>query len=467
MRSYAPLLAAAVTIAAAALPASPADAQMQARRAYDFVDSVGICTHFGWRKSVYETAFDRMQSALVDLGIRYIRQKPGSPFTLKRLAQLQGSTGVLLQATVDTSADDSNFDARELDPGMIANFVGAAVQGLGAGAFVAFEGPNEYDNTAKQGGNPDWGRDLRTYMQQVSQVVRGTPAIAQLPIAAPSMAQNKAAVFQQLGDLSAVSNRGNLHAYSGERPLGFALDEFIGLAQMVNPGQQIVISEYGWNTAANRWQGHPLTDAARAKYQARAMATIFTRPVIDRAFIYQLADPSEDAALANPLLHFGLLGTDLQPTMTYAAVRNVMHLLCDNAGNAGTAPLNASLSGSLQNVRQVLLQKASGAYYLLLWQEVASYEQPKPANKLVAQQWTPAPQSVTLGFSQPIASVRTFLPTALDGDADGGKRPKASFDAPSSVTLQVPDELLVVEIIPQGVAVPGFPTGCSFTPSGR
>ena len=53
------------------------------------------------------------------------------------------------------------------------------------------------------------------------------------------------------------------------------------------------------------------------------------------------------------------------------------------------------------------------------------------------------------------------------GDADGGKRPKASFEKPSSVTIDVPDELLIVEIVPTGIDVPGYPGGCQFTPSGR
>lgn len=468
MRTRALVVAMAFGMGVTCLVSPPATAEMQARRAYDFVDSVGVCTHFGWRKAVYETAFDQMESALSDLGIRYVRQKPGSPLTIKRLAELRDNLGVMLQATVDSPpSDDGDFDARILDAGAVGGFVATAVQGLGAGTFVAFEGPNEYDWSGSKGNNANWAQDLRGYMQQVSQTVKGTPAIASVPVVSPALADSSAVAFEQLGNLSQITDRGNLHAYSGERPLGAVLDRFIGLAQIVNPGQPIVISEYGWQTAMNRWQTHPLTDTARAKYQARALAAIFERPVIERAFIYQLADPFADEGKTKPQMHFGLLDNNLTPTPAYVAVRNVMHLLCDSAGNVGTTPLNASLSGNLQNVHHVLLQKSSGVYDLILWQDVASYEQPKPANRLVARQWTPASQQVTLSFQQPIASVRTFLPTALDGDADGGKRPKASFDTPSSVTLDVPDELLIVEIVPAGNAVPEYPGGCQFTPSGR
>ena len=166
-------------------------------------------------------------------------------------------------------------------------------------------------------------------------------------------------------------------------------------------------------------------------------------------------------------MHFGLLQNDVSPTMAYNAVRNIMHLLCD--ADAGLSPrsLRARLSGDLQNVGSILLQKGSGIFYLVLWQEVASYEKPKPNNSLRYREWTVSPRPLTIEFAEPIAAVRTYLPTALDGDAESGRKPKASFEAPSSVNLEVPDEIQIVEIIPQGVPTPEVPTSCSFTPSVR
>lgn len=468
MRRTLPKAALAACCLAASLPAvRPAAADIPARRAYDFVDSVGVCVHFGWRRSPYETAFDEVKKAIGDLGIRHLRQRPGSALTLRRLADIRDTYGIRLEATIDTAEGEEDFDNRRLAPDRIADFVQTAVDGLGADAFVGFEGPNEYDNTNKGGGNPGWAQDLRAYMAVLHRTVKGSSSISHVPVVSPSLAKNTVEMFQQVGDLSQVSERGNLHAYSGERPTGFVIDEFIRLAAITNPGDKVIVTEYGWTTAINRWQSHPYTPNAKAKYLARGMATFFSRPQIERAYIYQLVDDKPDPGLSVANLHMGLLDNDVQPTPSYYAVRNMMHLMCDADGSFEPAPLRASLSGGSETLRSFAVQKASGVYNLVLWQEVASYEKPKPRNAFRAMEISTPAQQATLRFDQPVALVRTYLPTALDGDPDGGRKPKQTFEAPGSVSLQVPDEVLIVEIIPDGVKPPPPPTKCDFVPRGR
>jgi hypothetical protein len=453
----------------ASMPASipAAAAGIPARRAYEFVDSMGLCTHFGWRKSPYETAYDDIKAAIADLGMRYVRQRPGSPVSMQHLGDLNQSMGVRLEGTIDNEAEDGDFETRQLDISAIPETVRKAFQTLGSKTIVAFEGPNEYDNSVRFGDNANWARDLRSYMNTLYGTVKNDPQTRAIPVVAPSLAQNNADIFGALGDLSAVADYGNLHAYSGERPLGIALDEFIDLANMVTPGKPIIISEYGWTTASKRWQSHPITDRVKAKYIARAMAAVFTRPVIERAFIYQLVDAHANPGQDVPQRSMGLIGFDLSRKPAYYAVRNMMQLLCDAEPGFTPQPLQASLSGKLQNVRSFLVQKASGVYDLVLWQEVLSYDAPKPRNNLQGRDLSVPAQTVTVTFSQPIAGVRTYLPSALDGDADGGRKPKSSFEKPESVTLNVPDEVLIVEIIPAGVEVPRTPTSCQFTPGRR
>lgn len=454
------LTGAGVAAVAVVLGGMPATADIAARRAYEFVDSVGLCSHFGWRVAPYETTFDQMQSAIEELGIRYVRQRPRAPLGMKRLTELGSGAGVRWQAVVDMT-DEANFKARELVASAAPDTIRIAERGMGD-ALIGFEGPNEYDNTQVNAGNADWAQDLRTFMSALYGAAKSDPATSALPVIAPSLAKNTPEMFGQLGNLTSVSDRGNLHAYSGERPLGVPLDDFIALANMTNPGQPIVISEYGWHTASAKWQAHPLTDQVRAKYLARAMAAIFTRPIIERAFIYQLVDPGDNPELDSPAMHFGLINNDLMRTPSFYAVRNMMHLLCDSDSGFTPRPLPGSLGGDMQNVRSFLAQKSSGVWYLALWQEAPSYEPPKPRNKLQARALGVPPKTVTLAFSAPVGSVRTYLPTALDGDADGGKKPKSTYDAPTSVALSVPDEVMLVEITPPGVSPPGTPDGCRF-----
>jgi hypothetical protein len=441
----------------------PASADMQARRAYDFVDSVGVNTHFSWSNTIYNSEFDRLKAALADLGIKHIRQNASFPLSIRRVGDLNSELGVRALMIVD-NYKSKDFWSRELETGSVSEQIDSAIDKLGANAFSGVEGPNEYDATLKRAGNADWAQDLRTYMAAIHQAVNKNPAARALPVVAPSIASSDPAAFHELGDLSSITDLGNLHAYSGERPLDVAVGDLLQLVSIVNPGQPVVVTEYGLQTAMNKWQAHPFTDRVKAKYLIRSMAAMFARPEIKRGFIYQLADTSLNPNLDDPQAHFGLLRNDISPTMAYHAVRNVMHLLCDADSALAPRGLKASLSGDLQNVRSILLQKGSGVFYLLLWQEVASYEKPKPSNLLQHREWTADERPLTLTFDEPIAAVRTYLPSALDGDADGGKRPKAAFEKATTLNLKVPDELLIVEVIPNGASRPDTPAGCTFTP---
>ena len=461
-------LTALVTIAVVAVMQSPmpARAEMQARRAYDFVDSVGINTHFTYNRTVYNSAFDQLKAALADLGIKHIRQTAASPLGISRIADLNSSLGIRALSIVD-NFKERNFTARQLDPSDITDQIDGPIKQLGADAFSGFEGPNEYNATFAKSGNVEWAQALRAYTAALHEAVKKNPAARGLPVVAPSVWRNDPAPYYELGDLSSITDFGNSHAYSAEQPLDVALGDLLQLASVVNPGQPILVTEYGMHTALNKWQAHPFTDKVKAKYLLRSMAALFARPEVKRGFIYQLVDQGDNPALDDPEMHFGLLQNDISPTMAYNAVRNIMHLLCD--ADAGLSPrsLRASLSGDLQNVGSILLQKGSGIFYLVLWQEVASYEKPKPNNSLRYREWAVSPRPLTIEFAEPIAAVRTYLPTALDGDAESGRKPKASFDAPSSVNLEVPDEIQIIEIIPRGVPTPEVPTSCSFTPSVR
>jgi hypothetical protein len=444
----------------------PASAEMQARRAYDFVDSVGVNTHFGWSDTVYNSEFDRLKAALADLGIKHIRQNAGSPLSIRRVADLNSELGIRALMVVD-NYKSKDFWSRELETGSVPEQIDNAIDKLGANAFSGVEGPNEYNATLKRAGNTDWAQDLRTYTAAIRQAVNKNPAASALPVVAPSIARNDPAPFHELGDLSSITDLGNLHAYSGERPLDVALGDLLQLVSIVNPGQPVLVTEYGLQTAINKWQAHPFTDRVKAKYLIRSMMAMFARPEIKRGFIYQLADTSPNPKLDDPEAHFGLLRNDISPTIAYQAVRNVMHLLCDADSALNPRRLRASLSGDLQNVRSILLQKGSDVFYLLLWQEVASYEKPKPSNLLQHREWTASARPLKLTFDEPIAAVRTYLPSALQGDADEGQRPKATFEAPTNLDLDAPDELLIVEIIPDGASRPQTPAGCTFTPGLR
>lgn len=436
---------------------------MKARRAYDFVNSVGVNTHFSWTGTAYDTLYNELKDVLADIGIKHIRQSACGATSIARIADLNKDLGVLTLMLVDNFGA-KNWQARDLPPAIAAVQVNDAILRLGPAVFSGIEGPNEYEATLKKG-NTAWAQKLRTFQAALYTAVKGNKAGSSIPVVAPSLIKNTKPNFLALGDISAFCDQGNLHAYCGEPPLDAALAQMLSLMPIISAGKPVLVTEFGLHTVMKYWQSHPFSDKAKAKYMARATAALFLRPEVHRGYIYNLIDAK--LAPDEPGYNFGLLRSDGTPTKAYYAIRNLMHLLCDSDAEFEPRDLRVSFSGEpMRVVRNFLLQKASGVFYLVLWQDVVSYEKPKPSNAYVCRDWSGVTVPVTLAFDEPIAKVRTFLPSALECDADSGKVATSTVNGPSSVRLDVPDELLVVEIVP-GCRVPEDYPACKFTPTNR
>jgi hypothetical protein len=126
--------------------------------------------------------------------------------------------------------------------------------------------------------------------------------------------------------------------------------------------------------------------------------------------------------------NFGLLRNDGSAKPAFTAQANLMQLLNDDPQSFSTESLNYSLSGNTQNVRQTLLQKRNGEFYLVLWLEVPSTDQPQS-------------QTVSLHLDNPINHIATYLPNQ-------SMNPTAHFYAARDVNLSVPDYPLVVRLQP-------------------
>ena len=89
------------------------------------------------------------------------------------------------------------------------------------------------------------------------------------------------------------------------------------------------------------------------------------------------------------------------------------------------------------DIHHVLLQKRSGAFYLVLWNEALSYD------NLTEQDIVVADQEVKVQLNGPIERARTFRPLE-------GAEALATFQNPTELTLMVPDHPLIVELNPPG-----------------
>ncbi|QLH39295.1 MAG: hypothetical protein HWD60_10530 [Defluviicoccus sp.] len=130
----------------------------------------------------------------------------------------------------------------------------------------------------------------------------------------------------------------------------------------------------------------------------------------------------------------------MQRKQSYYAVRNTMHIMCDNALSSPQS-LGYSLSGNLSNVRTQLYQKRNGAFYLIAWLEKQSFTKNKVINN--------PPQAVTIRFEQAISQVRAYRPSDATGGIAGSNQPKQTYVQPTTINLSVGDALTILEIVPK------------------
>jgi hypothetical protein len=121
----------------------------------------------------------------------------------------------------------------------------------------------------------------------------------------------------------------------------------------------------------------------------------------------------------------------------------VIGILAEKGASFTPTSLSYTLTGA-STVHHVLLQKSNGDYYLVLWNEINSYNLSTSGGSDVINGTTP----VTLGFSSAMTTT-VYSPNDTSGQAPTGAY--TSSQSPTSVSLQVPDKVLIVQIRPAWV----------------
>jgi len=141
-------------------------------------------------------------------------------------------------------------------------------------------------------------------------------------------------------------------------------------------------------------------------------------------------------ALAGEQAGPGLLGPDGAPTRAHRDLANLVAVLADPGPAFTPGRLAYRLTGDTDGLRHLLLQKADGRFWLVLWVEKPSWDPAGGRELAVAAQ----PVSVTLAHR--VAAARAFAP-------DLGTAPERHFAGPTrTIALEVPDRPLLVELLP-------------------
>ncbi len=408
--------------ATASAPASAAESAIAADRAADLV---GVNTHVGYRGQIYDSAWSSIiRPRLLELGARHIRDTPGDPGDLgikRRYAELAkaGIRTLLI-----------NYQTIDKDYVTSTNALG------GTQVIEAVEPPNERDNT----GN-GWEAELRSFMTWMYPAYRGDPATQAITVLGPSFADTRNSPLSLASAFPGASNYleyGNLHDYSGLFPespqaggWGISLPAAFETYRRVSGTKPPWVTENGYKMSGSG-PGHPaVTQRAAAKYLPRQFL-VHLRMGVEKFYIYELIDDHED---------FGLLNIDGSYRLQYTSVRNFISIFNDPGSSFNTGSMSYSLSGDMSGVEHLLLQKRNGAFYLVLWQGVASVSGTTDG---ALRDIEPSARKLTLNLATRIREAHTYLPsfsmqqTASYSNANGI----------GSVTVSVPDHILVVELIP-------------------
>jgi serralysin len=140
---------------------------------------------------------------------------------------------------------------------------------------------------------------------------------------------------------------------------------------------------------------------------------------------------------------FGLFTADGTPKLAAVAIHNLTSILSDSAAAAqsfSTGSLSYTISGLPGTGSSILLEKASGAFDLMVWNEAPDW------NSDTQSEISVSPTSTSIAFGQTYGTAKIFDPMQ-------GANPVQTLSNVANVTLGMTDHPLIVEIEP-AVATP-------------
>jgi hypothetical protein len=397
---------------------------VQARMADQFVDSIGVATHLSYGGTP-NAASPGIKTRLAELGVRHLRDGwgAGSQSVDTFAADLATSLGIKFTMVWDPR-NGSDLAARV-----------SALKSRQLSFTETIEGANEWDSARFSANgwsitDSNWVSQLQNWSSQLANAIKGDPATAGIPLAAPSLARTMSSTpYNQVGQLPGLSY-GTTHDYPGNTYM--MTDNIANTAQsnariIAGAGKPVIATETGFTTSVGATDGgYAPTPESVASVQGVRLYFEHFRTGITRSFSYNLVNKGTTNTFENG---FGLLKADLTPKPEFIAIKNMIALLKDPGAPFTPGSLAYSLSGGDANTRTTLLQKRDGTFYLAVWQQTPTWNGSSTLN--------PADVDVTVTLPQQ-ATVNTFVPT----------RSASAVASTTASTLQLKssEELQILEL---------------------
>ena len=412
---------------------APAGAATTAKPSDSFVESIGVNIHSDATGTPYYDQFETVKERLEELGVRHVRDgflpgPPGQHEALNELAQIGVKSTLILG---NPSNGLSGLDELVSD-----------VETELSSATEAVEGPNEWSTS----GDSEWKSHLIAYQERLYEDIKENPSLSHLPVIGPSIVHGDQ---QELGDISAFLDYGNIHSYPEGNPPEYRMGLNVERAEFNSGSKPIMATETGYTNALN-WtpagpgENKPISEEGAAVYMPRLFFEYFIRH-LGRTFSYELIDQRPDPGLEDRERHFGLLRNDLSEKPAFDAVRNTIEILEDPGPAFSPGSLNYSLSGEGATLHTALLQKRDGTFYLALWRLESIWDPDK-------KEALDAPSDpVTVHVEPGMQSYAVYMPSLSN-------KPISSVGDPSeSITVDVGPEVVILEMKPAS-STPDPPT---------
>ena len=420
----------------------------------EFLDSIGIATHWTYPDTPYGFAHRAVLQKLVESGIRQVRD--GFNHRILELGRLGVKSTIIAEPRNGTPRQIVKRikEINDLYP-----------------SIIAVEGPNEPDLFWRRHHTEYLGKGFPEgvviFQKELFEAIKGDPATADIAVIGPSLGMTygkSAGRPNPFADeaLADCVDYGNFHPYpqgisshqsfpyvgldSYYRHANFPsinLDEIPSAFETYAPPflpKPMVATETGYSTYRRG-----SSETTHAKYVPRLFFEYF-RLGVRRTWLYELVDEFRDFWRKNREAHFGLLRRNLRPKPAYTAVKSLLSLLYDEARWDGITPgtlafsLNISPKSGYERtdyVHHLLLQKSSGVYYLAIWHEITGED----TSIIPHRQITHPDLSAVIEFSRPLAGAVCHA-----YDASWNLRGKSLDITGNTICIGIPDRVVILEL---------------------
>jgi hypothetical protein len=393
----------------------------QPSSAYDFVNSIGVNTHlnyFDWQYGNFQFVKKELQA----IGIRHLRDgihfqnSDYNNLLYGRWGEL-GTVGIRFDAVVDPRSNLGPMKPELLEEANTSSHH----------SIEAFEGPNELDISRMS----NWIATDRDYAKALFNSVSALADRTRFQVIAPSLAFAQRG--SELGSLTDYIDAGNLHPYPAGKMPSQIFPAQTELEKKVSGTKNIVITESGYHNALNDHTDQPaVSELASSRYIPRLFLENFSRG-IERTYLYELLDGPPDTGLTNNQFHWGLIRSNGSEKPAFAAMKRLIEELNDGTEPAHLDSLTWSIDSKNAQIHHLLLEKSSGEFDLVLWQETTSYDVTRQADIPVS------PVQTTLALANPARKIIVYEPSVQS-------EPLKTATNTTTLPLAIPDHPLVVSI---------------------